>query len=388
MAAVARYRAGAGALEVERREHARALRVHLGDPNAGAALQGLCAAEASRSAAMGALIAHARESMLGARVALGVGAACALAHTTALLALVCQEVLAPWDLAPLPGDEYVPPTKLSFKRLHKTLRRAGGEAAALAAAVLGDEGAVEEGAVAPLEGSGLAQLLEHQRTAAAAAAAVSATGKGGAAVPSGGGGKDKKGAGGGAGGAATGAPQEGEKRLVPRGARDHLMQHTWPGLSPHPRLFFLVEEGGEGAAAAGGSGGGSGGGGGGQGPTFGVFQSFLGPASRHAVAFRDAAYAALCAEHREACSEIRARFALAQAEAERWDRVWEARVASLTASQGLAAVGLSLPSIPKMLPLPGEEEEGEGEGGEEQAGVAAPPSSQPPPTSATAGMKK
>ena len=341
---VGAYRARAGGLEGERREHTAALRLALGDPNAAHSLAELCSAEAARSAALKAAMAEARASMLEARRAAAARAAAALAHSAALTCLLCQEVLAPWDLAPLPGDEYLPPAKMSFKRLHKTLRRAGGEAAALAAAVLGDEEAVEEGQTAPVEGAGSAALLEHQKAGGAGAGEAAAGGskpapKAAAAAAAAG--KDKK-----AGGsAAAAAPPEPAHKPVPRGARDYLAQFSWPGLSPHPSVAFSLHTAAEASSSSSPS------------PAaasapFGAVQCFLGPASRHAIAARDAAYAAVCREHSEACSEIVARFELAEAEAERWDRVWQARVASLTAEEGLRGAGLAVPSFPELLPLP------------------------------------
>jgi len=323
--AVTEYRAAAAALEKERREYVSALKLSLGDPNAGERLADLCRVEERRQSSVRALLEDSCKSMLLERCVEGARFAAGLAHNAALLCALCQEVLAPWDLAPLPGDEFIPPQKMSFKKLHKALRRAGGTAANLAAAVLGDSEALEEEDLAVVDGPGMVALLPHQQqTHPPPPSGESSGGKKSATAP-----PVKKGV------ASKNAPPTVEATgppPPPRGARDYLAIHSWSGLHPSPFELFssscpqLPSEGSSFSGA------------------FGAITCFLGPASRHTMGTRDAAYAAYCEEFKEACREIRSRFSMARGEAEKWENIWRARVEALLPGETLKDFHATVPT--------------------------------------------
>lgn len=133
------YRSQALALEDVRKVHVNNLRLGFGDPNMKTLLEELVKNEATRIAEIKHVILTARASAVGGRARHARIASCRLAHNVAMFLLAAEECLVREDLAALPGDEYTVPKKLGFKRLHKTLRRAGDDTHDLADTVLGYE---------------------------------------------------------------------------------------------------------------------------------------------------------------------------------------------------------------------------------------------------------
>jgi hypothetical protein len=321
--AMAEFRVVAQGLETRRLANVDALRLRLADPNSAPALATLVEAEAARCRELSEAIATARLSVLSARAAFARIAAARLLHGVVLFCCAVEECVVRDDLAPMPGDEVVPPTKMSFRRLHRTLRKAGAEAEALAAIVLGD---------------------------VSAATVDSGAGGGGAATAPPAGGKAP-----GKGVAAPVDPGAGGILAGHLAAKSAFMVRAWPGL-PHPDVVFGAPPGAAAAApapppaaaATPGKGGAS------VPPTpaampvtpapavdvtLGAFSCVYGLSSRHAVRARDAAYTALVQSHADAASGVEAEFAGAEAAVVAWTAAWRANVTQLTGGALTAAAG-------------------------------------------------
>jgi hypothetical protein len=349
-------------LERQRQGHVARLKASLGDARGEAALAALAEAEAVRVQTADALLSAAQEAE-GHVTAVAVAACAArLAHTAASFCLAAEEVVCPEDLAPLPGDETAAPAKPSVQRLHKSVRKAGAEAAAaLAAAALGgDVGAIvldERGEVVapPLAEAGAGPAPADAAVAAAAAgketpaaggkgaaiaaAAAPAPARGGKATPAGAAsaGKDRKGA---TVAAAAGSASAGEAAPPPAvlgaaaGVSDRALRN----------VNALREWHGVGTAAAGGDGG-SPRGAAGSVPweEVGALTCRYAAWSRHAIRGRDDALHRLVAATTAESEGARRVLAQARADLAEWTAVWGGRVALL---RGNAEPSVSAPAPP------------------------------------------
>jgi hypothetical protein len=134
-----------------------------------------------------------------------------------LFLLASEECIVPEDFAPLPGDELVVPQKLGFKRLHKTLRRAGDESHAVADIVLGAD---DDTAAAAADAAKKSTVAAPTPAAASAAAAKGAK-------P----------------GAATSAPAAAlapPPVVITKAARNVFELRNWHGVD-HPDSLFTLD---------------------------------------------------------------------------------------------------------------------------------------------------
>lgn len=399
------YKAQAMALEDARHGHLDALRIGLSDPNAAPALSDLVDREARRVAELRGVITSARASAIGSRSRQARVFAARLSHNTSLFMLAAEECLVREDMAPLPGDEFAMPKKLGFKRLHKTLRRAGDQSHAIADVALGadaDQLGLELGITSESPttqnadgGSGgkpgtATPGKPPTANASASKPGTAGQGKAGSTI-----------AAAAASGAAlpaaidTGKPTDGAKA-----ARDVFAQRAWPGM-PHPDLMFqlspheahgltLLPASGQPAAgatatsqvpptpsaasasagkpatpaaagkpttpaAAVGSAPGTASLASAQTATaaappatIGAVTCIYGSWSRHAVQERDSTYRQYCDAFRQAVDPIATRFDEALDEVGRWEAAWLGKVGTLKASNSAA----SQPEFRAMLDPP------------------------------------
>ena len=212
------------------------------------------------------------------------------------LECVCDKKVALTALLPLPPPSHThtfsDSRKISFKRLHKALRRAGGASASIAAAALGDDDAVSDADVTVVDapaalaaGGASAPLPPVTSSPATAKGPAAKGGKGAASV--------------------TGAAAPSHAALLNRAAQNVFQRREWHPL-PLPALTANV------AAEA-----------------FGAVETIYSRVSRHAIDARDDAAVVFEKEHSSACQEIEARFDAALKEADKWDDLWNARLLSL-----------------------------------------------------------
>jgi hypothetical protein len=211
------FRSSAQALEEVRVNLVSQLRLGLSDPNNASALLELVNAEARRTQELRELLRVSRAVAVGVRARHARVFFARLVHSTALFLLASEECIVPEDFAPLPGDELVVPQKLGFKRLHKTLRRAGDESHAVADIVLGAD---DDTAAAA------ADAAKKSTVAAPTPAAASATAAKGAKP-----------------GAATSAPAAAlapPPVVITKAARNVFELRNWHGVD-HPDSLFTLD---------------------------------------------------------------------------------------------------------------------------------------------------
>ena len=341
------YRSQALALEDVRKMHINNLRLGFGDPNMKSTLNDLIHNEANRIAEIKHVILTARASAVGGRARHARVATCRLIHTVAMFMLAAEECVVREDLGALPGDEYSIPKKLGFKRLHKTLRRAGDDTHDIADTVLGyDDNETNE------------HEEKKEDVPDPKAAAANAKGKPPTAPATDNKGKPPA--------IDTSASSNTHHLDGTRAARDIFAQREWLGLS-HPDIMFLLSpqeaagltlipsihvppttvettpappatapsgtktpKGSKDAPPAVTTGGTT--------PatttpstpnTIGAVTCAYTSWSRHAILERDKAYEEYAMAYREAIDTMATRFDAALEEVNQWESVWNAKVASL-----------------------------------------------------------
>ena len=344
------FRSSAQALEEVRVGLVSQLRLGLSDPNNASALLELVNAEARRTQELRELLRVSRAVAVGVRARHARVFFARLVHSTALFLLSSEECLVPEDFAPLPGDELVVPQKLGFKRLHKTLRRAGDESHAVADIVLGGGGDEET--------NDAAKKSAAQTTVAAPAPAPAPAAKGGKP------------------GAATSAPAAALAPplvVITKAARNVFELRNWNGVD-HPDSLFALDPQSDAAglvlvnplavvaapvpdpksprpvtpskttspaaAATASSNTATSPGGGGAAPTsgkVGAVSCTYASWSRHAILERDSAIDLYLQNFRASVSAVAGKFDAAREEVDLWEKAWTLRVNALKATNSAKA---------------------------------------------------